>query len=67
MVKLNKITRAVSSATALLIASSVTHAAVLEETIVTDAKREQSMQDVGISVTAYSGEQMKALGVTNTI
>lgn len=67
MIQLKKITRAVSSATALIIASSVTQAAVLEETVVTATKREQSMQDVGISVTAYSGDQMKALGVTNTI
>ena len=43
------------------------HSAVLEEVIVTAQKREQSQQDVGISITAYSGEQMKALGVTNTI
>ncbi len=40
---------------------------VLEEITVTAQKREQNMQDVGISVTAYSGDQMKALGVTNTV
>lgn len=44
-----------------------THSAVLEETIVTAQKREQSLQDVGISVTAFSGDQMKALGFTNTV
>tara|TARA_R110002110_G_scaffold406421_1_gene626563 strand:- start:413723 stop:416134 length:2412 start_codon:yes stop_codon:yes gene_type:complete len=67
MVQLKKMTRAVSTATALLVASSVTQAAVLEEVTVTASKREQSMQDVGISVTAYTGDQMKALGVTNAI
>ena len=43
------------------------NAAILEEIMVTAQKREQSQQDVGISITAYSGDQMKALGVTNTI
>ncbi|MEM1090350.1 MAG: TonB-dependent receptor [Pseudomonadota bacterium] len=42
-------------------------AQVLEEVVVTAQKREQNLQDVGISVTAYSGEQMKALGITNTV
>lgn len=42
------------------------HAAVLEEIVVTAQKREQNLQDVGISVSAFSGEQMDALGVTNT-
>ncbi|MFK7734029.1 MAG: TonB-dependent receptor [Pseudomonadales bacterium] len=41
-------------------------ASVLEEIVVTAQKREQNLQDVGISVTAFSGDQMKALGVTNT-
>lgn len=41
-------------------------AAVLEEIVVTAQKREQSLQDVGISVSAFDGDQLKALGVTNT-
>lgn len=41
--------------------------ALLEEVIVTAQKREQSQQDIGISITAFTGDQMKALGVTNTI
>ena len=45
-----------------------THAqGVLDEIVVTAQKREQNLQDVGISVSAFSGDQMKALGVTNTI
>lgn len=39
---------------------------LIEEVVVTAQKREQSLQDVGISVTAFSGEQMAALGYTNT-
>lgn len=35
---------------------------VLEEITVTAQKREQSIQDVGISITAYSGEQLRQLG-----
>ena len=38
----------------------------LEEIIVTAQKREQNLQDVGISVTAFSGEQLEKLGATNT-
>ena len=43
-----------------------TGAQVLEEVIVTAQKREQNLQDVGISVTAFSGEQLENLGATNT-
>ena len=67
MTQLRTITRAVTTATALLIGSTAVQAAVLEEVKVTASKREQSMQDVGISVSAFSGDQMKALGVTNTV
>ena len=35
---------------------------VLEEVVVTAQKREQSAQDVGIAITAYSGQQLKAFG-----
>ena len=37
-------------------------ASVLEEIIVTAQKREQFIQDVGITITAYTGAQIKALG-----
>ncbi len=42
-------------------------AAVLEEVKVTAQKREQSLQDVGISVSAFTGDQLKNLGVTSTV
>ncbi|MEC7368158.1 MAG: TonB-dependent receptor [Pseudomonadota bacterium] len=38
----------------------------LEEVIVTAQKREQNLQDVPIAITAYSGEQLKELGVVST-
>ena len=38
----------------------------LEEIVVTAQKREQNLQDVGISVTAFTGNQIRALGFTNT-
>ena len=49
-----------------LIFTGSVNAAVLEEIIVTAQKREQNLQDVGISVTAFSGEQLDNLGMTNT-
>ena len=51
--------------------SVVAHAAegglMLEEIIVTAQKRQENLQDVAISVTAFSGQQMAELGVTNAI
>ena len=41
------------------------NAQVLEEITVTAQKREQSIQDVGIAITAISGAQMEALGFDN--
>ena len=37
-------------------------AAVIEEIVVTAQKREQNPQDVGIAISALSGEQMQQLG-----
>ena len=39
------------------------YAQTLEEIIVTAQHREQNLQDVGISVAALTGEQMKELGM----
>jgi iron complex outermembrane recepter protein len=38
----------------------------LEEIVVTAQKREQSLQDVGIAITAFDGETMEAMGVVNS-
>ena len=40
---------------------------VLEEIIVTAQKREQSKQDIGISITVFTGDQIRELGFTNSI
>lgn len=40
--------------------------ALLEEITVVAQKREQNLQDVGISVSAFSGKQMKTLGWTSS-
>ena len=39
-------------------------AQVLEEVIVTAQKREQGIQDVGIAITAFSGDQLRDLGIS---
>ena len=46
---------------------SVLAESVLEEITVTAQKREQNIQDVSIAINAFSGEQIKALGITNTV
>jgi len=38
-----------------------------EEIVVTAQKREQSVQDVGIAITAFSGEMLQDLGVSESI
>lgn len=40
---------------------------MLEEVIVTAQKREQSIQDVGISIIAFTGEQLRAFGATESV
>lgn len=55
----------VSAAAGLLLAPAM-QAAVLEEVIVTAQKRDQNLQDVGVSVTAMTGEAVEALGFTNS-
>jgi iron complex outermembrane receptor protein len=51
-----------ATAIAALTLSGIAHANVLEEVTVTAQKREQSVQDVGIAVSAMTGDQMEALG-----
>lgn len=47
--------------------SSLAQAQVLEEIIVTAQKREQSLQDVSVSVTALSGEMINDFGFQDTL
>ena len=46
-----------------LLLSPAVMAAVLEEVVVTAHKREQSQQDVGVAITAFTGEQLDRLGI----
>jgi iron complex outermembrane receptor protein len=39
---------------------------MLEEVMVTAQKREQNVQDVGIAITAFTGEQLDAMGLRNS-
>jgi iron complex outermembrane receptor protein len=57
------------SATAILLGgiASLAHSAVLEEVMVTAQKREQNLQEVGISVTAFTGDQLQNLGLTSSV
>lgn len=50
---------------ALSMCGASASAQLLEEITVTAQKREQSAQDVGISMSVFSEEQLRALGVTN--
>ena len=43
--------------------ANLASAQMLEEVVVTAQKREQSLQDVGIAVTAFSGDTMQAMGI----
>ncbi len=58
------IRRPLSLAIALITTANVVPAqsAVLEEVVVTAQKREQNLQDVGVSVSAFTGDQTRALG-----
>ncbi|MEZ5500234.1 MAG: TonB-dependent receptor [Steroidobacteraceae bacterium] len=66
--------KAKSPGIALILALAVLPVAVqaqqatggLEEVVVTAQKREQRLQDVGIAVTAFTGNEIHELGFTNT-
>jgi iron complex outermembrane receptor protein len=61
----------ISSCTSLVTLATVmalpitASAQVLEEIVVSAQKREENLQDVPISVTAFTGEQLDALGITD--
>ena len=50
----------------LLLTGMNAGAQVLEEIVVTAQKREQNLMDVGIAITALSGEQVRELGMRDT-
>ncbi len=51
---------------ALLSTAGVQAQVTIEEVVVTAQKREQSMQDVGIAINAFSGEMIDAMGMTSS-
>ncbi len=53
------------AAVATIALPAVAHAATLEEVIVTAQKRSQSINDVGMSVSAASGDQVQSLGIND--
>ena len=57
----------VSACVAALLIPVQPAAQVLEEIIVTAQKREQAINDVGIAVIAFSGEQIDELGFENSV
>ncbi|WP_187275963.1 TonB-dependent receptor [Parahaliea aestuarii] len=50
---------------ALLVPTAGVQAQVLEEVIVTARKRQEAMQDVPVSVTAFTGNQLRDAGIVN--
>ncbi len=59
--------KALVLAMSLLSATTMTSAAVLmEEVVVTAQKREQNLQDVSVAVTAFSGNALRELNMTNS-
>ena len=57
--------RLIATAIAFALTPDLAGAQVLEEILVTAQRREQNLQDVGISISAFSGDQMETLGFEN--
>ena len=53
--------------TALSMLLPLAAAAAIEEVIVTAQKRDENIQDVGISISAFSARQLEQLGIKNTV
>lgn len=58
--------RLLAAAVAATVTIPVSAQSVLEEVVVVAQKREQNIQDVPIAITAFTGEQMNALGVSDS-
>lgn len=56
----------ISTLVAALCVPGVVRAAALEEVVVTAQKRTESINDVGLSISAATSDQLQALGVTDT-
>ncbi len=55
------------SATAVALLPAVSQSAVSDEMIVSVQKRNQELSDVGVSVTAFSGDSLRQLNLTNSV
>ncbi len=58
-------TLSLACAAAGSLATTIVHAQALEEIVVTAQKRAQNLQDVGISMAAFSQDELKNIGVTS--
>ena len=56
---------AIAAACASIAIPLTAQSGVLEEVVVTAQKREESVQDVPIAISAFTGDQMRQLGYTN--
>ena len=65
IIKLDVPTAEATSASSDPVAPQPRKSALVEEVLVTAQKREENLQDVPIAITALSGDQLRALGVTN--
>ena len=67
-IRLSLVARCVTNVGVLVIfLCSVAHAQLLEEIVVTATKREQSLHDAAIAVSAFTGDQLDRYGVNNTL
>ena len=57
----------VLSAACSVLLPLIATAAPIEEVIVTAQKRDENIQDVGISISAFSARQLEQLGIKNTV
>jgi iron complex outermembrane receptor protein len=62
----SRIARAVALALAASTAPALAADTILEEVVVSAQKRDQNIQDVGIAIQAFTGEQLEALGVSTS-
>ena len=53
--------------TALAICSPSALSAVIEEVIITAQKRAESVNDIGVSANAFSGDQLKEVGIESAV
>jgi iron complex outermembrane receptor protein len=66
VVRPDVVVRALTGITLFALAASPGLAQVLDEIVVTAQKREQSIQDVGIAITAFTGDQLDRLGIVES-